>query len=161
MKIDRFRTLAEALNKIYSTKGATRALTDIRKSKDTTDYLQQNEGYGQIVGISFDGSDKVYDYVNPEGTSRVGDHPTVEVTNKLAKRNTFVPGSHTEVVSTAKAGIGQNASRLDAITSRGIKLKTIQSQESLRALTGYKGKLLRPRESRIPSNNNEGANNNE
>lgn len=107
------------------TYGGKNAATAIQKYDGKTPYTESTGGYGKLVGVQFDGKGKVYNYVDLKGTTRTGDHPAVEVTNKFTNANTVVPGRHTKVVSTAKAGIDKNNARLDTITNKGINLKVI------------------------------------
>jgi len=117
--------------------GGKNALTAIERSGGAnTEYLQANQGYGKIVGVQFNGKGKVYDYIDLNGTQRVGDHPTVEVTNSVTGKNSFVPGKHTEIVRAVKGGIEKNLELLDKATNKGINLKTIQTQGELK--TNYR-----------------------
>ena len=129
---NRYKSLAQYLNAQRATYGGRNALTAVERFGDTTtNYLLQNEGYAQIVGVQFDNKGKVYDYINPSGASRTGDSPTAEVTNKYTGRNSFVPPKHTNIVRTRKGGIGKNEYLLDKITNKGINLKIIGNQRQL------------------------------
>lgn len=128
-------SLLSALNQRV-TFGGKNALTAIEHSGQATEYLKANQGYAKIVGVQFNGKGKIYDYIDMNGTQRVGDHPTVEVTNSFSGKNYFVPGKHTKIVRTAKGGIEKNMGLLDKVTDKGINLKTIQTQGELK--TNYK-----------------------
>jgi hypothetical protein len=133
-QMNRFGSLAQLLNRTTpSTYGGKNAVTAVEKyGRTATDYLAQNQGYAKIVGVQFDEQGKIYDYLDPKGTVRTGDTPTVEVTHPKSGKNTFVPGRHTRVVNTGKGGIEQNAAKLDQITNKGINLKVIKNQQELR-----------------------------
>jgi len=157
---NRFGSLAQLLNrKREDSYGGENALTAVEKSggKPATDYLKSNEGYAQIVGVKIGDSPKVYDYIDPSGTSRAGDSPTVEVTNKFSGRNTFVPGKHTKVVRTGKGGIAKNEGILDKMTNKGINLKTIQRQATLREEAGLKTSGQTSSNNNMAENNQKGG----
>jgi hypothetical protein len=154
-EVNRFGSLAQLLNRKVQTVGAENAMTAVEKSGGTaTEYLQQNQGYAQIVGVQFDDKGKVYDYIDPTGKSRQGDNPTVEITHHITKQNQFVPGRHTKVVRTGKGGIARNEATLDKMTDKGIALKTIQRQGTLRDLAGLQKSNQPQSTNNIPQNNN-------
>jgi hypothetical protein len=150
---NKFDSLAQMLNSQRKTEGGKNALTSVTKDHyNVTDYLKQNQGYAKLVGVQFDGEGKVYTYLDPKGTVRTGDTPTVEVTHHVTNRNSFVPGKHTRVVNTGKGGISNNTETLGKITNKNINLKTIQSQNALRGLAEHDSSAPTPKIARVSNN---------